>query len=100
MSFNSLFSAIRLSINYACISIHLPFPWMIGYVPYYEGYESEDMKFINTWAPKFLLPQAPISGSITLQQKARVPVIQSNHSAWEYILLLFFITGHKYLSMP
>lgn len=58
LSCNNLFPGLRLSINYACISIHSPYVWVAGYVPYHEGYGSEDLK-VKGAQPHALLGAMP-----------------------------------------
>lgn len=80
---------------------------MTGYVPYYEGYRSGDLKVKGTQSHALLRAICPYPPTITLvhtivQQKTWAPVTLNTHSAQKHITLLIsvFIMGHKKLSMP
>lgn len=79
---------------------------MTGYVPYYEGYRSGDLKVKGAQSHALLRAICPSPPTITLvhtklQQKAWAPVTLNSHSAQKHITLLIsvFIMGHKKLSM-
>lgn len=54
MCFNNLFSELQLSINYACISTRSLYAWIIRYMPYHEGCESDYKKVKDTQTGSFL----------------------------------------------
>lgn len=77
---------------------------MIRYVPYYEGYESEDMKFKEIWSQNFLKAIPLLTCTYIREDSIAAKGMgfrRSIHTDQEQITLLLsvFIMGCKELSM-